>query len=266
MLRTVAFLARLTARLAGGALALSVLLAAPLTAQQRRSPTDDVLDAIKRAVNDLRYDEAIRLGHDIEAFVPQMRPSQVVVLRQILALAYFPEEAEHQLADSSLRQLAALVRFRPDAELPQDLRWRGLDSLFALARERTFGFAALPDAEYTLTGVEATGDVGVVTTRLAQVRLSMVHRLSGRTIPLDSGVVRDRGVLRLRAHDGYALLLEAGEYDLRIVAVDTRARDSIVVLRRVSVSSSALTLLPMPLLDSARLVPERVAADRKRTL
>lgn len=239
---------------------------APLEAQQRRSPTDDVIASMKRAVNDLRYGEAIRLGRDLEALVPQMRASQVVAFRQVFALAWFPEESEFQRADSALRQLAGLVRVKPDAQLTQELSWSGLDSLLSLARDRTFGFAASPAAEYVLTGTDATGEVELRSTRPANVRLSLVHRGSGRLIPQDSGLVRDRGRLRLRAHDGIAPRIDAGEYDLRIVAVDVRTRDTIVVVRRATVSAAALQLQSPPALDSASLRPERIAPDRKRTV
>lgn len=239
---------------------------APLEAQQRRSPTDDVIESMQRAVNDLRYDEAIRLGRDLEVLVPQMRASQVVVFRQVLALAWYPEETEFQHADSALRQLAGLVRVRPDARLAQDLSWSGLDSLLALARDRTFGFAASPAAEYVLTGPDATAEVELLSTRPANVRLALVHRGSGRTIPQDSGLVRDRGRLRLRAHDARAPLLDTGEYDLRIVAVDARTRDTIVVVRRAIVTAAAFTPQSPPALDSASLRPERIAPDRKRTV
>jgi len=241
---------------------------APLEAQQRRSPADDVIESMKRAVNDLRYDEAIRLGRDLEVLVPQMRASQVVAFRQVFALAWYPEENEFQRADSALRQLAGLVRVKPDAQLAQELSWSGLDSLLTVARDRTFGFAASPAAEYVLTGPDATGEIELLTTRPANVRLALVHRGSGRSIPQDSGLVRDRGRLRLRAHDGRAPLLDTGEYDLRIVAVavDARARDTIVVVRRATVSAAAFTPQATPVLDSASLRPERIAPDRKRTV
>lgn len=238
----------------------------PLEAQQRRSPTDDVIESMKRAVNDLRYGEAIRLGRDLEVLVPQMRVSQVVAFRQVFALAWYPEESEFQQADSALRQLAGLVRVRPDAQLAQELSWSGLDSLLTVARDRTFGFAASPAAEYVLSGSEATGDVELVTSRPANVRLTLVHRGSGRSIPQDSGLVRERGRLHLRAHDGVAPLIDAGEYDLRVVAVDARTRDTIVVVRRATVSAPSFQLQAPPALDSVLLQRERTAPDRKRTV
>lgn len=251
-------------------LVLAAVLGAPrparLEAQQRRSPTDDVIESMKRAVNDLRYEEAIRLGRDLEVLVPQMRASQVVAFRQVLALAWYPEETEFQHADSALRQLGGLVRVKPDAQLAQELSWSGLDSLLTVARDRTFGFAVSPAAEYLLTGPDATGEVELFTTRPANVRLALVHRGSGRLIPQDSGLVRERGRLQLRAHDGVAPLIDAGEYDVRLVAVDARTRDTIVVVRRATVTAPALQLQSPPALDSARLRAERIAPDRKRTV
>lgn len=251
---------------AATALLLILALVTPVAAQGRRSPTDDVLDAMRRALNDVRYDEARRLGSDLEAFVPQMRTGQVVAMRQLLALAWFPEEPRAQQPDSALRQLGALVRLAPEARLDPDYTWTGLDSLLTVARERTFGFTATPAAEYTLTGADATGEVLVVTTRSAFVRLALVHRGSGRVVPQDSALVRDRGTVRLRAHRDGTLLIEPAEYDLRAVATDVRTRDSIVVVRRVMASAPAIALQPVPVLPDSALRPERVAPDRTRTI
>jgi hypothetical protein len=254
-----------------GALVVGLVLGAlslggrPLAAQQRRSPTDDVIEQMKRAVNDLRYDEAIRLGRDLESFAGQLRPAQVVWLRQLLALAWYPEETEAQHPDSALRHLVALVRASPESVLPVEFRWTGLDSLLTAARERTLGLAIAPDAEYVLGGADEAGALRVFTTRAAVVRVSLVHRASGRMVPQDSALVRDRGRVRLRAHDGVAALVEPGEYDLRVVAVDERTRDSVLVTRRASASGAALALQSPPSLDSTRLKPERMAPHRRRT-
>ena len=240
-----------------------VLAAAPLAAQQRRSPTDDVLEAAKRALNDLRYDEAIRLGRDLEAFADRLRPAQVVTLRQLLALAYYPEEPERQQPDSALRQLVALVTVRPDAELAPDLRWRGLDSLLDMARARTFAVGLVPADEVVLTG--DGGPIEVAATRPARVRLSLVDRASGRVVVADTALVNGRGMLRLRAHDGQTALVRAGEHVLRLVAHEVGARDSVRSERAVVVAAPAVALQPLPALDPARLRPETERPDRART-
>lgn len=245
---------------------LVLCLAAPVAAQQRRSPTDDVLDAMRRALNDVRYGEALRLGRDLESFVPQMRAGQVVALRQLLALAHYPEEPSAQRPDSALRQLAALVRVAPEARFDPEYAWSGLDSLLTVARERTFGFTVLPGAEYVIAGADATADVPIVSTRAAVVRAALVHRTSGRAVPQDSARVTDRGTLRLRAQRDGALLIEAADYDLRVVATDARSRDSIVVVRPLTATAAPVTLQPVPVLDAASLKPERLAPDRVRTI
>ncbi len=242
------------------ALLAAAALASPLAAQQRRSPTDDVIEAAKRALNDLRYDEAIRLGRDIEPFTAQMRTAQVVALRQVLALAFFPEEREFQRPDSALRQLVALVRLRPDADLAPDLRWSGLDSLLAVARERTFAAALVPVAEYQMGGAFT-----VATTRSARVRLVLVERGSGRVVARDSALVRGREALTLRAHDDREVAVRAGEHELRLAAFDVVTRDSVLVAVPVVATATSVSLLPLPVLDSTRLRVERERPDRART-
>lgn len=235
------------------------------TAQQRTTPVDDAIESIRRALNDLRYAEAVRLAKDLESDAPRMRPSQAAVFRQIFALAYFPEEVEFQKPDSSLRQLRALVRLRPDVEIEPELRWAGLDSLLAIARAETFAVGLDAPSEMELAGASPTGDVTVVTTRPTRVRLALLHRTSGRSIVHDSAVVSGRGVMRLRAHDGTAAWIGAGEYVLRVSGVDVRTRDSLTVTRALSAKASALTLAPLPTLDSARLQPEHEKPNRVRT-
>lgn len=250
-------------RRAAPLLAVLVLAAAPLAAQQRRSPSDDVLEAAKRALNDLRYDEAIRLGRDLEAFAGQLRQAQLVTLRQLLALAYYPEEPERQRPDSALRQLVALVKVRPDAELAPDLRWRGLDSLLDVARARTFAVGLVPLEEVALTA--EGGPIEVAATRPARVRLSLVERASGRVVVADTALVNGRGTLRLRAHDGQVALVRAGAHQLRLVAHEVGARDSVHAEREVVVTAPGVTLQPVPVLDPARLRPETEKPDRAST-
>lgn len=249
------------------ALLLLALCLAPsaATAQQRTTPVDDAIESIRRALNDLRYTEAVRLAKDLEADAPRMRPSQAAVFRQIFALAYFPEEMEFQKPDSSLRQLRALVRLRPDVEIEPELRWAGLDSLLAIARAETFAVGIETAPQMELAGASPTGDVTVFTTRPTRLRLALVHRTSGRSIVHDSAVVAGRGVMRLRAHDGMTAWIASGEYALRVSGVDVRTRDSVTVSRALSAKATPLAVAPLPVLDSARLQPEHEKPSRVRT-
>ncbi len=248
-------------------LLLLALLVAPLAvgAQQRNAPVDDVIESIRRALNDLRYAEALRLAKDLEADAPRMRPSQAVVFRQIFALAYFPEESEFQKPDSSLRQLRALVRLRPDVEIEPELRWAGLDSLLAVARTETFAVGVEAPPQFELAGASPTGDIAVFTTRSTRLRLALVHRTSGRSIVHDSAVVTGRGILRARSHDGLAAWISSGEYELRVSGVDVRNRDSITVTRSLSAKATPLALVSAPALDSASFLREYEKPNRIRT-
>jgi hypothetical protein len=241
------------------------LLPLSATAQQRATPIDDVIENIRRALNDLRYTEAVRLARDLETDAARMRPSREVVYRQIFALAYFPEELEFQKPDSSLRQLRRLVQLRPDIEIEPELRWAGLDSLLAIARAETFAVGVDAAREMELAGASPTGDVTVFTTRPTRLRLALVHRTSGRTIVHDSAVVSGRGTLRLRAHDGVVAWITAGEYSLRVSGTDVRSRDTVTVSRALVAKAGPLALTPLPVLDSARLQKEHEQPNRVRT-
>lgn len=252
-------------RAARGALFLLLLIPAAVSAQGRRAPTDDALEAAKRALNDLRYEDARRLGREVESATAQLRPSQLVALRQLLALAYFPEEVEYQRPDSALRQLTALVRLRPDAELAPDMRWRGLDSLLRIARQRTFAVGFVPVREVVLGGPDGAGELEVATTRPTRLRVYVVERTSGRSVLHDSATVNGLGRLRIRAHDGETALVRSTDYELRLVGVEVGGRDSVRAELPVSAVATALSLQPIPSLDSTRLRPAMEPPDRART-
>jgi len=235
---------------------LSVLLGARAMPAQQRSPVDDAIAAITRAVNDLRYVEAIRLARDLEPDVARMRLAQAARYRQVFALAFFPEEPEFQRPDSALRQLQALVRIRPDAEFEPELKWDGLDSLLRVARRRTFAVGIDAPSSAQLAGASPTADIAVVVSRPARLRLTTVHRVSGRTFAHDSALVTERGVLRVRSHDGVAAWIATGEYDLRVTGFDINGRDSVVASRRLTATATALELATPPDFDSTTLQAE----------
>jgi hypothetical protein len=120
--------------LAGLGVALLAIVGS-LSAQQT-SPVDDVLDRMFSDVNDFRYADAVRRGEEAAAITRAMSRTQQVRYRGLMAAAYYPEESTFQRPEAALRELDALIRLVPDAQLPQELFWRGLDSLLSVSRSR----------------------------------------------------------------------------------------------------------------------------------
>lgn len=253
---------RVCAALAGLLLA---LVAAPRGADaQGTSPTDDLIARVRADVNDLRYADAIRRGHEVFAFATSMRPAQIIALRSAMAAAFYPDEVAAQQPDSALAQLSAIIRLSPDATLPLEMRSPGLDSLFNVARSRTLAVALRPSAQDSLAGTDTRGSLSVIASRPVRYRLRVTALPSGATVLHDTTVAPDaRGQLTFRAHDGRAPLFATGEYEFAVTAVDVVTGDTVTV-RHLATATAAtpITAAPMPVLDTTKLLPETAKAPR----
>ncbi|MEX2181756.1 MAG: hypothetical protein WD771_06915 [Gemmatimonadaceae bacterium] len=255
---------RLGAALLGVVLALAA--ASDGAAAQGTSPTDDLIARVRADVNDLRYADAIRRGHEVFAFAPNMRPAQVIALRATMAAAFYPEELAEQRSDSALAHLSAIIRLAPDATLPVELRWSGLDSLYEVARSRTLAVAVRPAAQDSLVGTDGRAFISVIASRPVRFRLRVAPLPTGASVLHDSTVTPDsRGQLGFRGHDGRTPLFVSGEYEFVVTAVDAVTGDSVTV-RHHATATAATPLAPVstPVLDTTKLLPESAKAPRVR--
>jgi hypothetical protein len=241
-------------------LALS-LFAAPAEAQFR-----DLIDRVRSDLRDQKHAEAVRRGQEIFAFSSAMTPEQLLELRQVMAAAFYPAQAEGQQPDSAMVQLVELVRLDPEATNAPDLKWAGLDSLLELARSRTFSVAARYPDETILVGADGRGFVDVVATRPSRFRLRITSVAAGESVVHDSATAGKRGRLSFRAHDGARPLIGTGEYRFAIVAVDSATGDSIVVRHRGMATGQVPALAPVAPFREASLRPETVSPPRARTV
>lgn len=232
---------------------------------QETSPIDDLIVRVMADLNDLRYADAIRRGYEVFAFAGRtMRPEQEVRLRSTMAAAFYPEEAESQRPDSALAQFDAVIRLAPDATLPVEIRWAGLDSLLEVSRRRTFAVVVRPAADQELAGPTGRGHIEFVASRPVRARLRSVA--GGRTMVQDTLAAPARsGRLAFRALDGRTVTLPPGTAEFVLVVSDPTSRDSVVARRTATVEGAALTLVPAPTLDSTRLKPETSKPRRVRT-
>jgi len=232
------------------------------------TPLGDLIGRARSALIALRFDEALASARAALA-LRRARPAQLRTIHQLMAAAFYPDPTDapaRQQPDSAVHYLRLSIEVQPDAELADDLRWRGLDSLYAEVRARTFAAQAYPPATMALTGFEGRGYVDVVTSRPAGIRLLARDRLTASTILHDSVASATRARLALRAHDGTTPLFQTGEYDLLIEVTDLPTRER----RLLSFSVVATGLPPMlespPSLEPSRLQPERTAPVLARGL
>jgi len=249
--------------------ALLLSLAALPTAHaqsQQPDPIDELIRRVVNSVNDLRYAEAIREGREILTAASSLRPMQEQTLRLYLAAAYYPESESEQMPDTALAQFERVLRLAPDADLPVVLAWPGLDSLFTVARSRVFSVALRPTVDsFVVIGTAPSPVMPVVASRPARFRLS-TRRIGGAEVThSESSTPSARAELSLRAVDGSRVLLERGDYEMVVTAVDAERGDSAQVTHRIRVEGSAPALLPLTVLDSARIRAEEIKPRPWRT-
>lgn len=230
----------------------------PLAARaQSPEIVDALIQRVVADVADLRYADAIGRARELLRPGAALTPAQEIRLRTALAAAFYPDEEGEQRPDSALAQFDRVVRLAPDAELPITLAWPGLDSLLARSRARTF--AVLLRAAADSFEVDGSGvPLGLVVSRPALLRLE-TRPVGGRALARHDATLdaRATATLRLRAQDRQRLLLQHGDYDLVVTALDPARGDSVQYVRRLIVTGAPPALLPTPVLDSTRLRPER---------
>lgn len=251
-------------------LALTIGLSiAPCVARAQSSPIVDLLLRARVALNDLHYADADSLATAVlSSFGDRLTREQRVEALSVSAAALYPDPAGGgaQRPDSALVYLARIVRADPgSARLRSDLSWPGLDSLFGVARQRTFAGGARPQTENALVGPTGDATIEVFTTRGARFRLSLTPTSGGAAFVSDSSGPSDRTTLRLRGFRGDRRALTNGEYVLQVTATDTATGDTVVLRYPATVTASPLDFVPVPLaLDSMRLRPEMAPPARMR--
>lgn len=226
---------------------IAVALFVPALAAAQDRTLDARVESVVNAVANLQNAEAIQLGTSLLASNPALSEAQELRLRTAIAAAYYPDEEAGQQADAAVLQLSAILTRIPDARLPIELRWAGLDSLLEVARSRTFAVRLSYDEEQVLVGPDARGSVSLVATRPAQFHLSITPVGNTAAMPQDSTATADtRATLRFRALDGRRPLLAPGGYRMVVTAREAGQPPRVVASRDVQVAGSALVLIAPP--------------------
>lgn len=234
-----------------------VLLAAPAQAQvQQSSVVEDLLRLAQNAYNDLNFLRADTLANQVLSSTGRITSDQRTRAMMIVAAAAFPDDPPAQRRAVALATLRSLVRMNLDVELPQELRWAGIDSLVEEAKRTSFGIAVTADSVQSLVGPQGAGTVSVRSNRSGRYSLRISQ--GGATVAVDTAIVGVTGRLRFNGMRNERPIFTTGEYQLTVTGIDASGRDTVTVTRTMRVESQPIQFVAVPVkLDSSKLLPVR---------
>ncbi len=241
--------------------ATATVIGAPISAQER-SQVNELIDRARAALDDLQYERADSIAQDLLRLGDAVSEQVRVVAHAIAAAALYPEEQFFQQTDNALARLRQLVRLAPDARIPGEISWRGLDSLLETARRTTFAVRVEPRTERLQVGLDGATIFDVMATR--PVDVSMRLRAAGREdVVLDTIRSAAEGELQIFPADDRWREIESGEYLLSVFAHDVESGEEVETTFRASVEAPPLVLLTVPqTFDESTLLPEETQPGR----
>ena len=252
-------------RILGASLLLSTAPLALVAQVAPRTVVDDLLERITADLNDLRYAEAITSGRILIAQAGTLPIGTRTRAHLLLAAAFFPEDTTLQQSDSAVAHLSIAIRLTPDASYPADLRWRGLDSLVAATRVATVAAVVRVPTRQSIGGPGREATVELVASGFSNVTMRLRSFEDGGLVREDSAsgeTVR----FAIPLHDGTAILLRPGRFDLALVARRPGRPDSIVLHRDLVLEATPPLLVTEPPLDPSLLLPVVGTPDRRGAL
>ncbi len=232
----------------------------PLRAQEDATAIAALVGSARAALDNLDYSRADSIARTLLDLGRRASDADRVTALQILAAALYPEERAAQHRDSAYRYLESLVRATPEPEMPRAISWTGLDSLVLEARRRTF--AAWPDTQRTYVVASGSGAVRIAVTANRPARYALSARPldgGGPWTVLDSaGPAPSARLTVFDVADGRATVAGGG-YELRLTATDAASGERIDLTAHARAETPALERVPVPALDSARLLHERTS-------
>lgn len=237
-----------------------------LTAQ-KEDPTQDLLNLGRRGFDDLDYRGADSIAR-LALGIPGLHRAQRIQALELAAASRYPSSERDQYPDSALVALRALARIAPATALPRTLTWRGLDSLFGVARRTTFGASvSVPDTS-VIEGLTGRVALDVVASRPAMFSLRLARSGDpGLGELLDSIGPIERGTLRFAPVQTDQPRYPSGTYRLTVIATDPNSADRIDLVLTGAFETPPVHLQRVPTIqDSSQLRPERTAPSRVRAI
>lgn len=244
---------------------LTLLLATPAFAQQA-DPLAELVREAREALDALRYDDAAQIAATLLETGAEGHVEAEVAALQLLAASLYPEEEGARHEERARGYLRRLVRTVPQASVPREMAWPGLDSLMEETRRESLVLHAQPQGVHRLQGLDASFEIPVWVTRPAIVSVVAVPE-NGEWIPLGSVTATGEEMLTVRPHSGQEHALEPGDYELRFEALDNANGDGVIQSFEMEVEAEPMELLELPAaLPSTAFRPEREERRVKRSL
>jgi len=228
-------------------------------AQQTASVMDDILKRAEDALNDLNYASAISFAKQVVDVGPKATPTQRARALFVIGAANYPEgEPTLQHRAIALATFKQLVASNFDLEIPQTIRWAGLDSILAEAKRTTFAIAMTSVAEQIVTGPAGQAEVKVRASRPATFRLTVSPTGGGAPLVTDSLSGSAEGTLHFPTMRNQQPIFTTGDYDVLVTAADPQSSDTTSTRYIAHITAPELTFAKIPVaIDSSRLQFER---------
>ncbi len=236
-----------------------------LTAQQDTATTvvESLLRESRLALDNLAYGRADSIAQ-VAFRLPNLSRVQKIRSLQLSAAARYPDSPTEQRPDSAMVALRSLIKFAPSAAPPAAISWRGLDSLFAVARQTTFGIGVLPRDSVLIEGFLGAVPIDVQTTRPARFRLLLAPADGpGAPVPVDSAGLGIAATLRFQPVLDEQPRFPTGRYVATVEATNDETGERLTVRVVVDLTTPPLPLHRVPMTwDRAGVKPTRTKPAR----
>lgn len=249
------------------ALVVSFGLVEPPFVHGQQDSTITVVEALllesRSALEDLNYRRADSIAR-LALGLPSISRAQRIRALQLSAAGRYPDSPKDQDRDGASDALRTLIRFAPNAAPAAAISWRGLDSLFAFARQTTFGLGVTPRDSVAIEGVNGVVTIDAVTTRRARYRLLFAPMSGvGVAVVLDSAGADTAVTLRFQPVGGEQPRFPTGKYVATIEATSEETGELLTTRILVDLDTPPMPLHRVPMTwDRAGIKPVRTKPAR----
>ena len=247
------------------ALLLAMVIAAAMAGRsgaqvQQGSVIDDLLRRAQDAYNDLNFLRADTLANQVLGSTGRISMAQRTRAMVLIAAAAYPDDPSAQRRALALTTLRRLVAIDLDVQVPQELRWAGLDSLIDEAKRTAFGVAVTPDSMQALVGPTGSGKIAVRSNRTGRFTMRIFQGTAGTGVPVvvDSAIPGATAELRFAGMRNERPVFTTGDYMMVVTGIDATGRDTVTHRIPMRIEAPALEFVQVPTkMDSTKLLPVR---------
>lgn len=243
-------------------LALTLIPAALLAQSADRSPSRELLDRARSALNDLDYVRADNTARGVLTLGLLSRAARVEAL-QIIAAANYPETPNDRREPAARSALTQLIQIDLSIGVSREFSSPALDSLYQSVLRTAFGTSVLIRRENPISGVDGVSPIRVRANKPATIAVSLRTKDGIESFLVDSVSNAVDTTLNLRVSRNGRPFITGGEYELVVTATDPASRQVVVKSFDAVALVPAIAYVPVPTsIDSSLLKPERARPER----